>query len=108
MTHLWLYRVAGCMLLLTAALQLYSAYRAAGGAALSKPARLRRRASLASGGGAALYGGALLYQRSDSPERYPVFIAGAVVFALLVFAGVFFNQRARQLEARNASAADRA
>lgn len=100
----WPYWLAGSGLLLSAGLQLYAAFRAGGGAAPSEADRLRRRGGIAAGGGAALYGAVILYQTSEGPGRYETFIAGSVAFTALALAGIYFRQRAREMEAREASA----
>lgn len=95
----WPFWVAGCGMLLGAYLQFRSALRAGEGAAPTEADRLRRRAGIASGAGAALYGAAMLYHPSGGPARYEVFIAASLAFTVLVLAGIWFRQRAREMDA---------
>lgn len=100
----WPFWAAGGALLLSGGLRLYWAFRAGSAAAPTEADRLRRRAGIAWGSGAALYGAAMLYHTSDGPARFEVFIAASIAFTLLALAGIWFGQRARELEAREASA----
>ncbi|HEX8274742.1 MAG TPA: hypothetical protein VF615_19070 [Longimicrobiaceae bacterium] len=100
----WPFWIAAGALLLSGGFRLYLAFRAGSGAALAEAGRLRGRARIASGSAEALYGAAILYHPSGGPARFEVFIAASVVFTVLALAGIHFGQRARELEAREASA----